>query len=294
MKNNPLISVIMPVYNTPKDFFIPAIEAVLNQTYKNIEFIIVDDGSTTNIKDIVDSFKDSRILYINKGHHGAGEARNIGINISKGDYIYVTGSDDTIDSITLEFCINMLKKYDGDIISFNICGYGQKNDGKITLYERPIPFNITKPGDATQILKKSLIKKNEIYYENFTSCNDVTFTFTALALAQKVIKVNKGFYHYNMNVPGQISSNRGKKAMNVFLAFDALKYNLEKHNLFETYAQMFYRQFADCVKYEMTNIYDKEYKQKFLIVLKEKYPEIYKLVYPPAAIKTKVKTNKYF
>jgi len=290
MKNKPLISIIMPVYNTPEDFFIPSVKSILNQTYENIEFIIVDDGSTTNIKSIVETFDDERIIYINEGHHGAGEARNIGIKASNGEYIYIIGSDDTLENNALEFCMNLMQKHSADIVSFNICG--QNNSGNIVVCNSPVPFNITKPGDATQIVKKSLIEENKIKYENLTSCNDVTFTFTAIALAKKVVKINKTFYHYNMNVPGQISSNRGKKAMNIFLAFDALKRNLKNKNMFDVYKNIFNRQFADCVEYEIKNIHDKDYKENFLSTLKEKYKPIYDLVFPNNNNNTKIKRTQ--
>ena len=299
MKKHPLISVIMPVYNTPEDFFIPAVKSILNQTYRNIEFIIVDDGSTTNIKEIIDNINNDNIIYINHGHHGAGEARNIGINISTGDYIYIIGSDDTLDVDAIETCVNIIEKYDLDIISFNIYGHNNRNDGTLLFFDHPAPYKIMKPGDATQICRKSIILDNKIKYENLTSCNDVTFTYTILSCAKKVAKFNKSLYHYNMNVPGQISSNRGKKALNIFAAFDALKRNLENNNLFDIYHDMYYKQFCDCVEYEIENIKDDEYKKLFMTTLKEKYSKVYNLLFYNKTFNTKqnvkiTKKRKFF
>ena len=177
--SNAKISIIMPTYNTPEPFFCAAVRSILNQSYKNLELIVVDDGSATDIKSIVNKFNDNRIVYVNRGHNGAGVARNIGIDISTGDYIYVMASDDTLDNNAFKECIDLMEKYNTDIVLFNLDG--QNNDGKITLFEPPIPFGITNPGDTTQLCKKSLITQNNIKYENFTSCNDLTFTYTILA-----------------------------------------------------------------------------------------------------------------
>lgn len=272
------ISVIMPTYNTAEYFFRTAIESILNQTYQNIELIVVDDGSNTDsIKNIVKSYKDKRLVYINQGHNGAGIARNIGISNSTGDFIYVMASDDTLDKDAFETCINLQNKTNADIILFNL--YGQENDGKISTFTAPVPFNITNPGDTTQLVKKDLIVNNNIQYENFSSCNDATFTYTILACAKKVVKINKCFYQYNKNVPNQISSTRGKKSINIIHAFDALKRNLENKKLFNINKEMFYEVFKGCVLSEMTYVNDEKYKDEFFKVLKDKYFYLYKNIF---------------
>ncbi len=268
----------MPAYNTPIEFFKPAIESILNQTYKNLELIVVDDGSDKqDIKNIVDGYHDKRLIYINDGHHGAGEARNIGIAHSNGDYIYIMASDDTIDDDTFEICMNLMQEYNPDIVLFKL--YGQSSDGRVSVLYHPVDFDVTNPGDTTQLVRKDLIIENNIKYENFKSCNDVTFTYSILACAKKVVKINRCFYHYNTNVPNQISASRGNKAVNIIYAFDALKSNLEKYGLFKLYQKSFNKVFVWCVKGEMLNIIDDEYKKTFLDTLKNKYPKIYRKVF---------------
>jgi glycosyltransferase involved in cell wall biosynthesis len=90
----PLVSVIMPAYNAAR-FIGPAIKSVLSQTYKNFELIIVDDGSTDNTSDIVNSFQDHRIVLIrNAQNMYSARSRNIGIDASKGKYIALCDADD--------------------------------------------------------------------------------------------------------------------------------------------------------------------------------------------------------
>lgn len=93
MANNPLVSVVIPTYNGSR-FIKETIQSVLDQTYTNIETIIVDDGSKDNTPDIVKSINDSRIIYIRQKNAGVSMARNNGINISKGDYIAFLDHDD--------------------------------------------------------------------------------------------------------------------------------------------------------------------------------------------------------
>lgn len=90
----PLISVILPVYNGER-FLRETIESVLNQTYKNFEFIIINDGSTDSSKEITSSYEDNRIVHLNlEQNRGVSNARNMGIALSKGEYIAFCDADD--------------------------------------------------------------------------------------------------------------------------------------------------------------------------------------------------------
>jgi glycosyltransferase involved in cell wall biosynthesis len=93
LKHTPSVSVIIATYNRA-DFISRAIESVLNQSYKDFELIIIDDGSTDNTKEIVAKYKDFRIKYIWKEHGGRSRARNMGIELSRGKYIAFLDSDD--------------------------------------------------------------------------------------------------------------------------------------------------------------------------------------------------------
>lgn len=95
MNKLPLISVVMSVYNTPEEYLRPAIESILNQTYTNFEFIIIDDGSTNNSVSIIESYDDERIVLIkNSENIGVTKSRNKGLDICHGEYMAVMDSDD--------------------------------------------------------------------------------------------------------------------------------------------------------------------------------------------------------
>jgi glycosyltransferase involved in cell wall biosynthesis len=106
-----LVSVVIPTYNT-SNFLIKAIQSVINQTYKNWELIIVDDGSTDQTRQIVEEFqkKDSRIKYFFQNNKGQGAARNLGIKNASGNYIAFLDSDDEFFENKLERVISHFEK----------------------------------------------------------------------------------------------------------------------------------------------------------------------------------------
>lgn len=115
MENNK-ISIIIPVYNKEK-YIKQSIESVLNQTYKNLEIIIIDDGSTDNSREICRdiSKRDSRINMISTENRGAGSARNLGLANAHGDFISFVDADDYLDSEFYEKLLNLIIDYDADI-----------------------------------------------------------------------------------------------------------------------------------------------------------------------------------
>lgn len=114
----PLVSVVIPTYNTPSDLFEDCIESVLKQSYNNIEIIIVDDGSKDTCAQKIDitAEKDLRIKVFHKENSGVSAARNFGIEKSSGEYVIFVDADDCVNKFWLEEAINLADKYNADII----------------------------------------------------------------------------------------------------------------------------------------------------------------------------------
>ena len=104
MNNTDLISVIIPVYNV-EQYLNRCVDSVINQTYKNLEIILIDDGSTDNSGKICDEYsqKDKRVKVIHQKNMGVSNSRNKGINIAKGKYITFVDSDDVLNCQYIEF-----------------------------------------------------------------------------------------------------------------------------------------------------------------------------------------------
>ena len=147
-----LISVIITVYQV-KDYIEKCIESVINQTYKNLEIIVIDDGSTDGSSEILDKYalEDKRIKVIHKENGGVGNARNTGIKMAKGKYLYMIDGDDYISENTIEKLYNNLKEEDADI---SVCNF-------LWIYEDGKEKN-----DMEQVTKKRFCATDDTKYYN--------------------------------------------------------------------------------------------------------------------------------
>ena len=116
VNNEPLVSVIVPIYNSGK-YLDKCIDSIVNQTYKNLEIILVDDGSTDNAPEICDEWakKDERIKVIHQENGGVSKARNVGLDNVTGEYISFVDSDDYVVRNYIDFLYYNLHAYGADI-----------------------------------------------------------------------------------------------------------------------------------------------------------------------------------
>lgn len=115
-----LISVVIPVYNK-EDYINSCIESVFSQTYKNYEIILINDGSSDNSENIIQKWSEKidKIRYYKQENHGVSQARNKGIDLAKGDYVFFLDADDEIAPDALDCLVNNVKKHQSDIVMGN-------------------------------------------------------------------------------------------------------------------------------------------------------------------------------
>jgi glycosyltransferase involved in cell wall biosynthesis len=148
--SEPLVSVIMNVYNREK-YLGKAIESVLNQTYKNFEFIIVNDGSVDNSKNIALSYDDPRIKFIdNPINSGIGKSRNIGLKHTRGKYIWAVDSDDIADPVLLEKLVKVMESDNNCVFSISFAR-GINDNGEIVMHRKYNYFPQSKEAFRYQI-----------------------------------------------------------------------------------------------------------------------------------------------
>ena len=190
----PKVSVIIPVYNAEK-YLRQCLDSVVNQTYKNLEIICVNDGSTDNSSEILKEYasKDDRIILINQNNQGNGCARNVGLSRVSGEYISFIDSDDFILQNTYASVISLMIKDNLDILMFGHfdyidgeCRKSFTNDifnkfkNKKISKENLIQYFLL--GVWNKIFKSSFLKDNNIFFpKDFNIAEDAIFgTFCAI------------------------------------------------------------------------------------------------------------------
>lgn len=177
MKENQknLISVIIPVYNISK-YLDSALQSITEQSYKNLEIILVDDGSTDGSKEVCDSWcqADSRIQCIHKKNQGVGIARNIGLAHSKGNFVFFMDGDDLLDHKMCSILLESLLKNNSDV---SYCGF----------------YNIFENKTETIVPEQKILRGTEIQYELVTSISFFTAIWNKL-FRRSVLKDENGTF----------------------------------------------------------------------------------------------------
>jgi len=179
----PLISVIMPVYNNER-YFPNAVESVLNQSFKNFELIIIDDGSTDNTPQIADSFakKDDRVKVIHQENQWIFASLNNGVEAAMGEYVYVLNSDDSFTENALTVLAGIAKKYNPDVIWTRIMTH--KCDSMQNIVEYDIWENKM---EERFYSNETEVRENYIYYYKYKlSHNQANLYKTSIAKKHKL------------------------------------------------------------------------------------------------------------
>lgn len=210
------LSIIIPTYNCEK-YIKKCIDSIMIQTYKNIEIIIIDDGSTDDTFNICDieSKKDSRVKIYRKKNGGVSSARNLGIEKSTGNYILFMDSDDYIESNTIEECFKIIKDNNVDLLKFGYyreCGkykkmykfstITNKAINKTEYYNNNVYNNLVSSSDFYNIwnviIKKEIISELR-FNENIKYGEDYLFMAELLLKSNSIYFNNNSFYHYCIN-----------------------------------------------------------------------------------------------
>ena len=225
-----LVSVIIPCYNVEK-YLDRCLDSVVNQTYKNLEIILVDDGSTDETPAMCDSWaeKDSRIKVIHKENDGLANARNSGIEICTGDYVEFVDSDDFVDNDIVEFLLNLSVEYDADV---SRCGFYTFDNGKdipntvndeIKIYNDEQRFiDLIDGGHLSGVAWNKLYKRDIIKshpYDKADGCSeDIMHNYRVYHSIKKSIFCDIPKYHYCVNETSITNSSFGYGAFAIIRA----------------------------------------------------------------------------
>lgn len=234
--SNSLVSIILPTYN--RGFLIlKTINSILNQTYENFELIIIDDGSTDNTSDLINSLNDERIIYskiLNSG--GPAKPRNIGLNLSKGSFIAFCDDDDIWNDNKLQICINELNNGSDFVYhNFLITGGNLKHIffNKIISRKLEIPYFNDLINNGNTIINSSVVFKKDLFNnvglldenKNLIAAEDYDYWLRLSLVAKKMTLINLILGEYNISV-NSISRNNNKVLS--YTTYIKNKYNISE------------------------------------------------------------------
>lgn len=210
------VSIIVPVYNTKK-YLEKCITSIINQTFKSIEIILVNDGSTDDSLSLCRKLEksDRRIRVFSQKNSGPSCARNFGLQRANGDYILFIDSDDYIESNMVEEMYNIMIRGQYDMV---MCNYDiidgdkvrskkTKFNGEYLIKDKNVfleqlyttDFDII-PSPCNKLYKKDIINSNNIFFdERLSRAEDFWFNFEYLKNVKNVYVINKEFYKYVQN-----------------------------------------------------------------------------------------------
>lgn len=241
---NILVSIIVPVYNASKTIS-RLITSLVNQTYKNIEIILVDNNSLDDSLKLLKIFKKEykKIKVFFEKKQGPSYARKKGFDKSLGDYIYFCDADDYLEKNAISNFIKCINKTNADVVignynEFDIDNnfirkmYGSNNHNNENLKEHKKIF-LSKPSLWNKIFKKSLINNDSFVYTSLGE--DICLTLLAYAKAENIRYIDKTIYNYIINENGLSSMTSYDRLIEPIKTFDKLKIIFIKNKYYIDY-----------------------------------------------------------
>ena len=239
--NNIFISVIVPIYNA-ENFLPRCIESVLDQTFKNFELLLINDGSKDSSLDICNKYLEKfpdKIKVFNNKNMGCSATRNFGIEKSQGKYLLFIDSDDWIEKDMLEKMYQKGLQEDSDVV---ITGFFRE-DNILNVVSKQVPKNTNNPyfwfnTEAliefvwNKLYRKSIIVENKLIFPiNSHAGEDMVFNVLFLVNSKKISILSEELYHYIIH--GDNSIYNLEKRLGIFISIDAIYEYLKKYRFIE-------------------------------------------------------------
>ena len=269
------VSVIIPVYNT-EDYLKECIESLVNQTLREIEILIVNDGSTDSSLEIMKEFKNKYpniIKIFDKVNGGQASARNYALSFAQGEYLGFVDSDDWVDSTMYEEMYEKAEKEDADIV---ICDMVDHFPDRTVCYPSSRfenKFKVT-PSACNKLFKRSLVKEDVfpvgLWYEDFE------FTTMQLMKTDCISVIYKGLYHCHCREVSTMYNNNSEKNQDILVVLEHLVEYVEKNGWYEKYKNVLEYLYIDHVLITSINRVQKQTNEKKKIVINNLRKEVLK------------------
>ena len=248
------ISIIVPVYNVVQ-YLRRQVDSILSQTYKNIELICVDDGSTDGSDAVLDSYGD-KIKVIRQENRGAGVARNVGLEAATGEYVYFCDPDDWCEPNLLELCEKKATSENCDVVVFGRNIYDE-HLGRI-VERKLLPnqvvalpshfspkdisgaiFSVFGQAPWNKFYRRQFLCDKNLRFQALPRNNDIYFTSASYALAERIGVVNKALYNYRKNRPNGLQDGNDRTPWTLFEVFSALEKTLSEHSVLGEFGEAY-------------------------------------------------------
>lgn len=285
-----LISIIVPVYNVEK-YLERCIESIVNQTYQNLEIILVDDGSMDNSGKICDEWavKDNRIKVIHKENGGVSSARNDGLKKATGEYVGFVDSDDTVEPRYMEILLNLIieKRVDMSIINYieKYSEYEIKNETYIknkefykeNFFKYLFEISNYKGYLWNKIFKREIIVTNNIIFdENIYICEDLLFVCQVADKCEKFYyDYEEYLYNYYIREESSIRKEYSEQTATRVEVYSRIIEIFDKNNIDSILVKREYMYYALVARNELKNI-KRENKIRYTNIAKKYMKEILK------------------
>ena len=265
------VSVIIPVYNV-EQYLRPCLDSVLNQTLKNIEIICIDDGSTDDSLKILMEYaeKDNRITILKQKNKGAGVARNYGMSIATGEYFLFLDSDDFFSETLLMDSVQKADDDDADIAIYKFEKFNQQNQAYISCeyafckmwwpnrvfnkYDNPEKiFNSFSLCAWNKLFRASFVRENKLYFQDNMRTNDLFFTCSAMAVANRITLVDKVLAYYRVGLKTNSQSTNHIALFDFYKALLKFKNFLQERDLYELLQKSYFSLVISTCIYNITN-----------------------------------------
>lgn len=237
----PKISVIIPVYNV-ENYIEKCLDSVINQTMKDIEIIIVNDGSKDGsklkINKYLDKYKD-KIKYLEKENGGLSSARNFGMLQATGEYIAFLDSDDYIEDVAYEEMYNIAKKENADMVECDfLWEYPNKTKQDIGLIYKGQKEMLEKARVVAwnKLIKREIIEKENLEFPVGLRYEDVEFFYKLVPYLNKVSFIKKPFIHY-LQRENSIANTQNIRTKEIFIVLENVISYYKEKGFYEDYKQ---------------------------------------------------------
>lgn len=227
------VSLIVPIYNS-QNYLEKCIKSLISQTLKDIQIILINDGSTDNSEKIIKSFDDERIVYISKNNEGIGKTRNLGIDKATGEFLAFVDSDDYLNE---HFCEYMYQKAVNDDCDLVVCDFFEERNTLVgikfkdfkdtNLRETPELINYINLGPCNKLYKKSLFDDKSNRFEENLKYEDAPFVVKMLVSANRIGKVNDYLTYYVIHSNSE-TTIRDKRMYDILEITDIIVNDLKK------------------------------------------------------------------